>query len=281
MNTKDVETAVPVRELTRDKSVTLEYFIESSSLDRATIDMLKKYDRDGDGSFSKDEVVAIIIDLREAMQSNEILGHTNKLFKRLLIAATMFCVLLLTSMFGLSYAVAALTAKTDVQSNGLMTTSDGKSVIATDSSATKYSTTIGESGFACMDKLEVEDMLNNVELGRSVLFETSSVNGSHTVLDHMTGSVDIDTNTGNLCFMAVSGEALCLELVAECNAQTGRRKLWNIPEGCNVNNADPDLLDADEIADLQECQAGTTSTRYCMDCWFADLAFAFSYGTST
>jgi hypothetical protein len=36
------------------------------------------------------------------------------------MAAVFFCVLLLTSMFGLSYAVAALTANTEVKSDGTL-----------------------------------------------------------------------------------------------------------------------------------------------------------------
>jgi len=73
----DVETTLPIRELVKEKSVTMEYFLEVSHLDSATAELLKKYDRDGNGSFSKDEVVAIILDLREAMQSNEMLGASN------------------------------------------------------------------------------------------------------------------------------------------------------------------------------------------------------------
>jgi hypothetical protein len=41
----------------------MEYFLETAKLDRAMADLLVKYDKDGNISFSNDEVVTIILDL--------------------------------------------------------------------------------------------------------------------------------------------------------------------------------------------------------------------------
>jgi hypothetical protein len=68
--------------------------------------LLLKYDRDGNGHFSKDEVVSIILDLKETKRTNEALDASKKLFKRLFIGAVMLCLLLLSGVFGLRYAVA-------------------------------------------------------------------------------------------------------------------------------------------------------------------------------
>jgi hypothetical protein len=113
------------RDIVKEKSATMEHFLETSDLDAATADMLKTYDQNGDGSFSKAKVVTII----------QTLGASNKFFKRLLIASFICCALLLTSMFGLSYTVAAITASTKVQSDGTMLSSGGVSVSAPASAA--------------------------------------------------------------------------------------------------------------------------------------------------
>ncbi len=214
-----------MRELVKDKSVTMEYFLEVSHLDAATADLLRKYDRDGNGSFSKDEVVAIILDLREAMQSNEMLGASNKIFKRLLIAATIFCILLLTSMFGLSYAVAALTAKTDINSQGVMTTVDGTRIIKTDSTAVIIEPKKIENGDLCIRSYEVGGMMSQIMSGSNVLMQLKGVNGTQTHVERISSSsIDLGNDDGSLCFTSASGALVCLTPSTECTAAR-RRKL--------------------------------------------------------
>lgn len=225
MNTKDVETGVPVmRELVKEKSVTMEYFLESSHLDAATADMLRKYDRDGNGSFSKDEVVAIILDLREAMQSNEMLAGSNKFFKRMLCGVSTFAFLLLTSMFGLSYAVAALTAKLDVNTNGVMTTSDGKFVVATDSTGYKIVPVKNQdTGAFCMSSSQARDLLEQATSGRTnVLVELDGVNGTKTVVEQVSGGV-VTVEGAKTCFTNAQGHEVCMEPSADCVTPVNRR----------------------------------------------------------
>jgi hypothetical protein len=226
MAARDLEKA-GMRELVKEKSVTMEYFLETSHLDAATAEMLKKYDRDGNGSFSKDEVVAIILDLREAMQSNEMLGQSNKLFKRLLMAAILFCILLLTSMFGLSYAVAALTAKMDVNSAGLLTTIDGKSVVATDSTAQVFVFERDEEfSTNCISSTEAHALFQRVASGRNTVLRVDGVNDTHTLYEPVTGSsMDVDLNNGveTTCFIQADGRRVCVGPTPLCYGFTSRR----------------------------------------------------------
>jgi len=168
----------------KDKSVTMEYFIETSHLDTATADMLRKYDKSGVGTFSKDEVVSIILDLRETLRKNEILGNSNKLFKRLLFGSIGFIVLLLASMFGLSYAVAALTANTEVQNDGTLLAKNTDTAISTDSRAIVHEVTASNEQY-CLMSTEVAAIKDEVLAGKNVVMQ---INDSATSLEQLFAS---------------------------------------------------------------------------------------------
>jgi len=236
------ESTKPIRELVKEKSVTMEYFLEVSHLDSATADLLKKYDRDGNGSFSKDEVVAIILDLREAVQSNEMLGASNKMFKRMLIVAVAFCVLLLTSMFGLSYAVAALTAKINVDSNGVMTTVDGSSVVKTDSTAFNHKTEKGDNGYYCTTAAEANEIVSKLSSGSKVLLEfpLDGVNGTSKEVYELSSSTVVYNEDGSICFVSGNGQQICtVPKSSNCQSFNRRRLqdcLLNGGVGCDESN---------------------------------------------
>lgn len=223
---KDIESSSNVRELVKEKSVTMEYFLESSHLDAATAEMLKKYDRDGNGSFSKDEVVAIILDLREAMQSNEMLGASNKFFKRMLIGVSIFSLLMLTSIFGLTYAVAALTAKLDVNSNGVMTSADGKTIVATNANSIKVIPVKDEnSGAFCISSTERDNLIAQATSGKTnVLMEFAGFNETHTRTQQLNGGA-MDTDGETTCFFNAQGQQVCMEPSDECSGVSGGRRL--------------------------------------------------------
>jgi hypothetical protein len=231
----DVENTQPIRELVKEKSVTMEYFLEVSHLDSATAELLKKYDRDGNGSFSKDEVVAIILDLREAVQSNEMLGASNKMFKRMLMVAVLFCVLLLTSMFGLSYAVAALTAKINVDSNGVMTTVDGSAIVKTDSTAFTHTPVKSDTGTYCITAAEAQAMAGKVLSGSSVLVEFEAKNGTQKEVQQLSSSTVTYNDDGSMCFVAENGRTVCMKPASECNSDSVRRRLQFGGEGDNMS----------------------------------------------
>jgi hypothetical protein len=202
----------------------MEYFLESSNLDRATADLLVKYDKDGDGSFNKDEVVAIILNLREAIKSNEDLGASNKMFKRLLMAAFFFCALLFTSMFGLSYAVAALSANTEVTSDGTLLSKGTTTTIATDSRANIHGVNNSEAGY-CLSAAEVLTIKDSILAGRQVLLEGNDDEGNTNIVEQLipSGAV-IDDATANYCFYTPEGTTVCLVPSDGCTQQ--RRRLW-------------------------------------------------------
>jgi hypothetical protein len=216
----------PRAQLVKEKSVTMEYFLETSKLDRATADLLVKYDKDGDGSFSKDEVVAIILDLREAIKSNEDLGASNKFFKRLLVAAVIFCVLLLTSMAGISYAVAALTANTEVQSDGTLLSKGTTTAIATDARANIYGVNKSEAGY-CLTAAEAFTIRDSVLAGRQVLVETNDEESNTHVVEQLIASgATIDDEAQEYCFSTPeSTTPICLTRSDECTQERRPRLL--------------------------------------------------------
>lgn len=230
MATKDVESGPAIRELVKEKSVTMEYFLESSHLDNATADMLKKYDRDGNGSFSKDEVVAIILDLREAMQSNEMLGASNKMLRKIVVAVSFFSLIMLASIFGLTYGVVALTAKLDVDSTGVMTTTDGKTHVATDSTGYKITPAKNpETGAFCITPEEGSALYEQAISGKTnVIVEfddvINDVNGTQTMVEQINGGVvKVDQDTGVICFTNANGREICMQKTDEC--LTAERRL--------------------------------------------------------
>ena len=204
----------------KQNSVTMEYFLETSHLDSDTAALLKKYDKDGNGSFSKDEVAAIIMDLREAMRSNQELGSSNKLFKRLLIASCIFCILLLASMFGLSYAVAALTAKTDVDSTGALTKAGSSEHVSTDSRAEIHVVTRNQDGQVCITNDELVVMYDEVSVGKNVMFESTNRNGT-TVVSLVSGVGAELSESGTMCFNLPDGKKKCF-VPSDCEDAVGR-----------------------------------------------------------
>ncbi len=222
----DTESQLPSprSQFVKENSVTMEYFLETSKLDRATADLLVKYDKDGNGSFSKDEVVAIILDLREAIKCNKDLGTSNKLFKRLFMGAVVFVVLLLTSMLGISYAVAVLTANTQVQSDGTLLAKGTTTAIATANSANIYAIKKSEAGY-CLTVEEGLIIRDNILAGRQVLVETNDEeSNSHVVEQLIASGAVIDDEAQRYCFHTPeSTTRMCLTQSDECTQE--RRRL--------------------------------------------------------
>jgi hypothetical protein len=202
----------------------MEYYIKTSHIDDATADLMVKYDKDGDGSFSKDEVVAIILDLREAIKCNKDLGTSNKLFKRLFMGAVVFVVLLLTSMLGISYAVAVLTASTQVQSDGTLLAKGTTTAIATDSRATLYGINKSEAGY-CLTAEEAFTIRDSVLAGKQVLVETNDEeSNTHVVEQFLASGAVIDDEAEKYCFHTPeSATPICLTRSDECTEE--RRRL--------------------------------------------------------
>jgi hypothetical protein len=185
-----------------EKSVTMEYFLETTHLDKETAAMLLKYDKDGNGRFSKDEVVSIILDLKDTQRTNESLDASKKLFKRLFIGAAVLCVLLLSGMFGLSYAVAVLTANTEVKSDGTLMSKDGTAFIATDSTANVYEMHKTDGNY-CMTDEEAAVIREQALSGRNVLVQFNEFEGNHAFVEQLSASgADIDDESQRVCFKA-------------------------------------------------------------------------------
>lgn len=229
----DVEKPRPkIDELIKQKSVTMEYFIESRNLDKETAELLRKYDRDENGSFSKDEVVSIILDLKEHKRAAQHLEISNNFFKKLLVVAVVLCMLLLGGMFGLSFAVTALTANMDVSTEGNLvpatsTTNSATTYIATDGVANIYEISKLD-GIYCVTEQDAELINNQVFNGRNVLVELDEFDDdNHVFVEKLNASgADVDPMTGEVCFPAPElgeGKQLCLKYDDRCAAAS--RKL--------------------------------------------------------
>jgi hypothetical protein len=205
----------------------MEYYIKTSNIDEATADMMRTYDKDGDGVFDKDEVVAIISDLRGAMKSNEQLDASSKLFKRLFMVAV-FCVLLLTVMVNISYAVTILTANTEVRSDGTLLAKGTTTAIATDTSANIYGINKSEAGY-CLSAAEAFTIRDSVLAGRQVLVETNDEDSNTHVVEQLIASgAVIDDEAEKYCFHTrESTTPICLTRSDECTE--ARRRLEEFP----------------------------------------------------
>jgi hypothetical protein len=194
--------------------MTMEYFLESRNLDKVTEDMLRNYNKDGNGAFSKDEVVSIIIDLRQEHVHNDNLSSTNKLYKHLLVTAIALSVFLLAGMFALSYTVAALTAKTEIQSDGTMVAMGTNTAVATDSRAAIHILPMNENGAYCTTWDEVDSMRLEITLGRNVVLDQTDLDGGEQVTKLSGGSVTITHD--ETCFTTSTGEVKCAVAWPEC-----------------------------------------------------------------
>jgi hypothetical protein len=225
----------PRAELVKENSVTMEYFLETAKLDRETADLLIKYDKNGNGSFRKDDVVAIILDLRGAIMANEDLGASNKLYKRLLLAAVVVCVLLLSSMFGLSYVVAVLTTNTQVRSDGALLAKGTTTAIATGTSASLYGINKSEAGY-CLTVAEALTIRDSVLAGRQVLVQLNDEDSNTHVVEQLipSGAV-IDDEAQKYCFSTpTSTTPKCLTRSDQCTQE--RRRLQPSKDGAAYMN---------------------------------------------
>jgi hypothetical protein len=197
----------------------MEYFLETTHLDKATTSMLLKYDEDGNGHFSKDEVVSIILDLKATKMTNEALDASKKLFKRLFIGAAVLCALLLSGMFGLSYAVAVLTANTEVKSDGTLMSKGGTAFIATDSTANVYEM-YNTDGNYCMTEEEAAIIKEQALSGRNVLVQFNEFDGNQAFVEHLSASgAYIDDESQSVCFPAPelgADKYLCMKPSENC-----------------------------------------------------------------
>ena len=88
-----------------------------------------------------------------------------------MIASFIFCALLRTSMFGLSYTVVVVTANTEVQSDGTLLSKGGTSVIVNASAASKFNFGRNDNGQYCIPPEEMQAITEQVFSGRNVLVE--------------------------------------------------------------------------------------------------------------
>jgi hypothetical protein len=105
-------------------------------------------------------------------------------------------------MFGLSYAVAVLTANTEVKSDGTLMSKGGTAFIATDSRANIYEM-IKADGNYCMTQEEAMAIKYQVLSGRNVLVQLDNFDSNHAVVEQLTASgAGIDDESQSAYFKA-------------------------------------------------------------------------------
>ena len=220
----------PRDQLVKTKSTTMEFFLESRNIDHVTEKMLRQYDKDGNGSFSKDEVVSIVIDLREESYVNRELAKYNKIYKQLLCVAVGFVILLLSGMFALSYTVAQLTMKTDVETNyygdNALVKAGTHDIVSTDSRSEVHTLTKNEFGVLCTTPDEALLMKVEVEAGRNVaVVANDPLNDSQSVL-YLNGGSTYTNTDGDFCWNMKLGDVICFQPHESCHVDnTQGRKL--------------------------------------------------------
>ena len=153
------------------------------------------------------------------MTNNVRLGHANTFLRRAVVAASVMSLLMLSSILGLSYAFAALGSKMDVDAaSGVLTTMDGKHVIATDTVSYKVVTTKNEAtGKQCVDHVAFGELIQRVENGNAVTVEMFGTGdqGTETQLQKLSGS--FKAKNGEVCFPDTTGQQLlCVTPSSEC-----------------------------------------------------------------
>jgi len=155
-------------------------------------------------------------------------------------------------MFGLSYAVAALTAKINVDSNGVMTTVDGTAIVKTDSTAFSYQAAKVNGDVHCLTGSEREAILNQLMSGSSVLLERDDLNGTQKQVEKLSSSTIQYQQDGSVCFVSSNGSSVCMiPDAAACGKERRRRMV--ISAACKANfydctDAEIDELDAQRLA---------------------------------
>jgi hypothetical protein len=197
----------------------MKYFLESRQLDESTKRILQDYNKSGTGVFSKEEVVMVITDLREELRQQEELKTMNSIYRRLFISAAVLSLFLLASMFGFSYAVAALTANTEVKGGTLMA-KGSETIIATNSRATTFVMDYKiANGTYCLTQEEAVAIKEQVFSGRTVIVEFKDVDGSYSPFLQLSASgSDFTDEPGHACYFDVqTGKKHCMTDNAQCS----------------------------------------------------------------
>jgi hypothetical protein len=183
-----VEQAIPERGLSRRATLTMDQFLQTAGLDDSARSMMLKYDKDGDGSFSKEEVASLIKDLQTQGRANADLAMANKILKRILIGAIIFFLLLVASIFGLTFAVANLTKETTIDTtSGTLYAKDSEVIVATNSRADVFQAESFDFG-DCILTSDVVNIKENILKGTNVVLQRNPYTGKNVSLEQLTAS---------------------------------------------------------------------------------------------
>ncbi len=262
-NLNDVETAsvgndaeigtLRQRRVSRN-TLFMDDFFELNDIDKSTQEMFLEYDKNGDGSFTKNEVMCIISDLKKQFRANEDLTASNRLLKRMLFGAIVFFFLLVGSLFGVSVAVATLTKETTVK-DGSLYIKDGSSVVATDSRAHTYDVDSFEFG-DCLAASTLEAIKIHVQEGKNVILKRN--NGTDHKMELLSPSgATYNDETGVSCFPLPESvdKVFCFfPDTGNCNNPSNRRRILTT---CNRKGCDRTTTGC-QCTVVQQCETVST-----------------------
>jgi hypothetical protein len=184
------------------------------------------------------------MDLREEVRIKGKLKTANRFYRRLLISAVLLSLFLLFSMFGLSYAVAVLTAKTEVKGGTLMAKGTN-TIIATDSMAIHF---LMEDKIAnatyCLTEAEAVAIQEQVFSGRHVIVEFKDVDDTSAslFLQLSASGSDFTDEPGRACYSGVqSGKKYCMTENVQCSQPRRRRRLQSAGVSRKASDIDDDV----------------------------------------
>ena len=220
------------RSIKRADTMPMEFFIESRNLDQVTAQILKSYDKSNDGHFSKEEVISIVLDLKQQCSVHDDLVKYNKLYKRVLCLAILFAVFILNATLLLSLVVANLTIKMDVVEDGTMVVagSSDNQAVSTDSRADIHDLVQNEYGVMCTTLDEALLMKLEVEVGRNVVILSTDTATDAQQLTQISGRGTEWYSNGDFCFIPPGNgnHKLCFQEHVSCNSSnTAGRRLSN------------------------------------------------------
>lgn len=225
---KDEEAPAPLPlPLVAHQSEDMNHYFKRKNVPQSTRDLMVKYDEDGNGVFSKDEVLQIINELRDQANTTAVLEVRNALYKRLLLLMIIMLVLMLLGVFGLTFAVAILTSKLDVGSDGTLIAINTGQNIATDARAELHIISFfGGAGF-CATAEESRMIQDEVFSGKNVILEYQKDEDSAKQVVQFVASGSNITNAaaGEGCYQTPQGIEICVEKSALCTQEFRRRRL--------------------------------------------------------
>ena len=261
-------------DISRDTATFSDFFRANPDIGKSTQEILVGYNEDGDGKFSKNEVIKIVTDLQQQFRENEELVLSNKMLKKLLMVAVIFFLLTVLSIFGLSFAVALLTKETsiDASNNNALTNKDGSAIVSTNSRMDIFDSSSFED-FDCIAADSAAVIKEHLLGGQNVAMKRNKDDGGYQIENLQSSGMTYNETSGVVCTPLPEnpGMAICMyPNEGSCGKPESRRKL---AAGGKCNGSNKNEPGDCNCFTLCQCVSGTYM--------IGDEAFSFYHCNET